>query len=137
MNWIYSTWNNYRAIPEPVKPKTKRIHINNTLKSLIWTDTYGETYNVKCCICELNTIKTNLDKVKTDLEEIENNMYKFFNTIYSYKNNTQFDTFQQKYNDMMCILLEKFDELSKVKDFNKINSPTKDELEQIKSYGKG
>ena len=56
MNWVYSAWTTYNTIPEPVKPKTKRIHINNTLKSLIWTDTYGETYNVKCCVCELNTI---------------------------------------------------------------------------------
>ena len=89
-------------------------------------------------ICDLlqNPIKENLDKVKTNLEQIENNIYLFFNTIYSYTKEPKFDTFQQKYNDMITILLEKFDELRKVKDLDKIDSPTKNELEQIKYFNK-
>lgn len=56
MNWIYSAWTTYNTTPQTNKVKTKRIHINNTLKSLVWTDTYGEIYNTKCYVCELNTI---------------------------------------------------------------------------------
>lgn len=37
---------------------------------------------------------------------------------------------------MILILSTKFNELKKVKDLNKIKSPTKDELEQIKYLNK-
>jgi hypothetical protein len=89
-------------------------------------------------ICDLlqNPTKTNLDKVKTDLKQEENNIYRFLNTIYGYTEDQEFDTFKQKYNGVISILFEKFDELRKVKDLHKIKAPTKDELDQIKYFNK-
>jgi len=59
MNWLWGTNND---IPEPThdirtkKKPTKRKHINNTLKSLVWTDNYGEQYKVKCYVCNSHEI---------------------------------------------------------------------------------
>ena len=52
--WGYSTTQiDSKSISKSI---TKRENISNLVKSMIWVDTYGENYSVKCYVCELNTI---------------------------------------------------------------------------------
>lgn len=86
-------------------------------------------------ICDfLNDMsKINLDKFKS---KININIYKFFETILSYKNDLDYNNFKNQYEKMIHIIKEKFDEFIKVKDYDKIKSPTKEELDEIKYFNK-
>jgi len=77
--------------------------------------------------------KTNLNKFKSKLNS---DAYKFFETILCYKNDSNFINFKDKYEKMMGIIYEKFEELRKVKDLDKIKSLTKEELDKIKYFNK-
>ena len=58
MSWLWNYNNNSvdSKITDSKKFDNKRENISNLVKSMIWVDTYGEHYNVKCYVCELNTI---------------------------------------------------------------------------------
>jgi hypothetical protein len=100
--------------------------------------TLPNNLNIINDICDLleNQNEYNLSKIKSYLPELYIDIYNFFETIYNYSKEPEYDVFKDKYIIMIKILLEKFTELKKVKDFDKIVSPTKDELYEIRYLNK-
>lgn len=99
---------------------------------LISVENYGQIISDICNFLK-NVNKTNLDKFES---KIDINGYKFFETILGYKNNPDYNNFKHEYEKMIHIIKEKFEELIKVKDYDKIKSPTKEELDEIKYFNK-
>jgi hypothetical protein len=99
---------------------------------LISVENYAQLISDICNFLKVVS-KTNLEKFKSKFDIY---IYKFFETILRYKNDPDYNNFKHQYEKMIDILKEKFEELIKVKEHDKIKSPTKNELDEIKYFNK-